>query len=72
MNWSKVFIGVGRYVLIGLASVIALIPVVWMATMAFKPREEWTSGIEQLSWLPKIQHSIISGSSLPVALRNCW
>ena len=53
MNWSKVFIGVGRYVLIGLASVIALIPVVWMATMAFKPREEWTSGIEQLSWLPK-------------------
>jgi multiple sugar transport system permease protein len=33
--------------------VIALVPVVWMATMAFKPREEWTSGIDQLSWLPK-------------------
>jgi multiple sugar transport system permease protein len=33
--------------------VIALIPVLWMATMAFKPREEWTSGIEQLSWLPR-------------------
>jgi multiple sugar transport system permease protein len=30
-----------------------MIPVFWMGTMAFKPREEWTSGIEQLSWLPK-------------------
>jgi len=53
MDRSKVFLGAGRYLLIGLASVIALVPVVWMTTMAFKPREEWTSGIEQLSWLPK-------------------
>src|ERR1700727_2439346 len=53
MDRSKVFLGAGRCLLIGLASVIALVPVVWMATMAFKPREEWTSGIDQLSWLPK-------------------
>ena len=53
MNRSKVFLGAGRYLLVGFASVIALVPVVWMATMAFKPREEWTSGIDQLSWLPK-------------------
>jgi multiple sugar transport system permease protein len=53
MDRSKVFLGAGRYLLIGLASVIALVPVAWMATMAFKPREEWTSGIDQLSWLPK-------------------
>src|SRR5580698_1144160 len=53
MDRSKVFLGAGRYLLIGLASVIALVPVVRMATMAFKPREEWTSGIDQLSWLPK-------------------
>jgi multiple sugar transport system permease protein len=53
MNRSKVFLGAGRYLLVSLASVIAMVPVVWMATMAFKPREEWTSGIDQLSWLPK-------------------
>ena len=53
MNRSKVFLGAGRYLLVGLASVIAMVPVFWMATMAFKPREEWTSGIDQLSWLPK-------------------
>ena len=53
MNRSKVFLGAGRYLFVGFASVIALVPVVWMATMAFKPREEWTSGIDQLSWLPK-------------------
>src|SRR5262245_27652574 len=43
----------GRYALILLACAVALIPVVWMATMAFKPAPEWTSGIRQLSWLPE-------------------
>jgi multiple sugar transport system permease protein len=42
-----------RYGVLCVASVIALIPVVWMVTMAFKPMPEWTSGIGQLSWLPK-------------------
>lgn len=43
----------GRYVLVLLACAVALVPVVWMGTMAFKPAPEWTSGIGQLSWLPK-------------------
>lgn len=42
-----------RYGILCFASIIALIPVVWMTTMAFKPMSEWTSGIDQLSWLPK-------------------
>jgi multiple sugar transport system permease protein len=42
-----------RYCVLCVASVLALIPVVWMVTMAFKPMPEWTSGIGQLSWLPK-------------------
>jgi len=46
-------LGAGRYLLIFLACAVALVPVVWMGTMAFKPAPEWTSGIGQLSWLPK-------------------
>jgi multiple sugar transport system permease protein len=42
-----------RYGLLCFASILALIPIAWMATMAFKPMPEWTSGIDQLSWLPK-------------------
>jgi multiple sugar transport system permease protein len=42
-----------RYAVIVLASVIALIPVVWMATMAFKPTAEWSAGGDQLTWLPR-------------------
>jgi multiple sugar transport system permease protein len=42
-----------RYCVLCVASVLALIPVAWMVTMAFKPMPEWTSGIGQLSWLPK-------------------
>ena len=53
MNRTSFLLGAGRYLLILLASVIALIPIVWMTTMAFKPAPEWTSGIEQLSWLPR-------------------
>jgi multiple sugar transport system permease protein len=43
----------GRYALILLACAVALVPIVWMGTMAFKPAPEWTSGIDQLTWLPK-------------------
>jgi multiple sugar transport system permease protein len=42
-----------RYGILCFAAALALIPVVWMTTMAFKPMPEWTSGIDQLSWLPK-------------------
>jgi multiple sugar transport system permease protein len=42
-----------RYGILGFASIVALIPLAWMTTMAFKPMPEWTSGIDQLSWLPK-------------------
>jgi len=41
-----------RYSLILLALIVVLIPVVWMAAMAFKPVEEWTAAGESLHWLP--------------------
>ena len=53
MTRASPYLGAGRYALILLASVLALIPVVWMATMAFKPAPEWTAGGDQLSWLPR-------------------
>ena len=42
-----------RYLAILLAIVIALIPIAWMATMAFKPVAEWTTAIADVTWLPK-------------------
>ena len=42
-----------RYLAILLAIVIALIPIAWMATMAFKPVAEWTTAIAEVTWLPK-------------------
>ena len=53
MSSRLLILAAGRYALILLACALALIPVVWMATMAFKPAPEWTSGIRQLSWLPE-------------------
>ena len=41
-----------RYALILLALAITLIPIVWMATMAFKPVAEWTTATNDLHWLP--------------------
>jgi multiple sugar transport system permease protein len=41
-----------RYALIFVALIIALIPIVWMASMAFKPVEEWTAVGADLHWLP--------------------
>jgi multiple sugar transport system permease protein len=52
-NASGPLFNVVRYLLILLAAAITLVPAVWMATMAFKPMPEWTSGLDQLSWLPK-------------------
>ncbi|MBM3516822.1 MAG: carbohydrate ABC transporter permease [Alphaproteobacteria bacterium] len=42
-----------RYVLVLVAIVIALVPIVWMATLAFKPVAEWTTATADLTWLPK-------------------
>ena len=42
-----------RYALILVAVGIALLPVVWMATMAFKPHTEWVSTAGDLHWLPR-------------------
>lgn len=47
------FYGAGRYVLIVTVSVLAMIPVAWMASMAFKPSTEWTVGVGELSWMPQ-------------------
>ncbi len=41
-----------RYVLVLLAAAIALIPIVWMFTMAFKPVPEWTDAGVNLHVLP--------------------
>jgi multiple sugar transport system permease protein len=42
-----------RYVLILSAVGVALIPLFWMGTMAFKPHPEWTTAVRDLTWLPK-------------------
>ena len=42
-----------RYALILLALAITLIPIIWMATMAFKPVAEWTTATNDLHWLPR-------------------
>ncbi|HWA44188.1 MAG TPA: carbohydrate ABC transporter permease [Hypericibacter adhaerens] len=42
-----------RYALILAAVAITLIPIVWMATMAFKPIPEWTASGADLTWWPR-------------------
>jgi multiple sugar transport system permease protein len=44
---------IGRYALILLAVVIAMVPIAWMASMAFKPVEEWTMSAGELTWWPR-------------------
>jgi multiple sugar transport system permease protein len=41
-----------KYLLIVLATGIVLIPVLWMASMAFKPAEEWTTVSGDVHWWP--------------------
>lgn len=52
MTKSSLWLLALRYSLILLALVVVLIPIVWMATMAFKPVEEWTAAGKNLHWLP--------------------
>ena len=35
------------------AAIVALIPIIWMVTMAFKPVPEWTASGTQLHWWPQ-------------------
>ncbi len=41
-----------RYALILIAVGLALLPVAWMATMAFKPHTEWVTSAADLHWWP--------------------
>jgi multiple sugar transport system permease protein len=42
-----------RYALILAAIAITLVPIVWMAMMAFKPIPEWTASGANLTWWPR-------------------
>ena len=42
-----------RAAALGLALVFVLIPVLWMASMAFKPIQEWSATGDALTWWPK-------------------
>ena len=47
------WIELGRYALIVLAVGFALLPIVWMTTLAFKPILEWNIGGGTATWLPR-------------------
>jgi multiple sugar transport system permease protein len=42
-----------RYAVILIAAAITLVPIVWMASMAFKPVAEWQATGAALTWFPK-------------------
>lgn len=42
-----------RYVLVVLATAVALLPLLWMASMAFKPHTEWIDPAGEVFWIPK-------------------
>jgi multiple sugar transport system permease protein len=42
-----------RHAAIWLAVSVALFPIAWMASMAFKPPLEWTAAAGNITWLPK-------------------
>lgn len=43
-----------RYLSIALALIITLIPILWMASMAFKPIAEWSATGSDLTWWPRV------------------
>ncbi len=43
-----------RYALVILATAVALIPLLWMASMAFKPHNEWISSSGEIHWIPYV------------------
>jgi multiple sugar transport system permease protein len=42
-----------RYAIILLSTTIVLIPILWMASMAFKPHTEWATASGDVHWWPK-------------------
>jgi len=42
-----------RYAIILLSTAIVLIPILWMASMAFKPHTEWATASGDVHWWPK-------------------
>lgn len=52
MSRSPVF-EIFRYAAIFAALAISLIPILWMASMAFKPIAEWQASGADLTWIPK-------------------
>lgn len=42
-----------RHLLLLLALLVALFPIGWMASMAFKPMPEWTPAAGEVTWLPQ-------------------
>ena len=42
-----------RYLMILLAICVTLIPILWMASMAFKPIPEWQATGANLTWIPR-------------------
>lgn len=49
----KGFTRAGRHLLLLLALFVALFPIAWMASMAFKPMPEWTPASGEVTWLPQ-------------------
>jgi multiple sugar transport system permease protein len=49
---TRVLPELGRYILVFLAIVFALVPIVWMVSMAFKPPTEWNVASSDLTWFP--------------------
>lgn len=42
-----------RYAIILLSTAVVLIPILWMASMAFKPHTEWATAAGDVHWWPK-------------------
>jgi ABC-type glycerol-3-phosphate transport system permease component len=53
MSKPKLWQQILRYVLVSIAVIMAFFPTYWMATMAFKPKAEWTSAGGVIYWVPK-------------------
>ena len=52
MSQPKPWQSILRYVLVITWAIIAIFPFYWMATMAFKPKTEWTSAAGTIYWVP--------------------
>lgn len=52
MSKPKPWQSILRYVIVIAWAIIAIFPFYWMATMAFKPKTEWTSAAGTIYWVP--------------------